>query len=210
MTIEKSKNAADTLATIISIVFHPLFIPLYGLGILFSAPTYLSSIPFQVKKILFFIVLMNNVLVPLAMLPFFRIRNIITSYTIENRSERIIPLVTGSILYIITAFIFFRFPVPDFFKSFIFATAILAVMVTFINFRWKISIHGAGSGALTALVVVLGLKTGAPLTWYLVAAILAGGLNLSSRLRLDSHDPSEVWIGFLVGFAGSGLPILLL
>ena len=164
----KPKNAADTLAIIISLVFHPLFIPLYGLGILFSAPTFLSSIPYQVKKILFLIVLMNNVMVPLAMLPFFRIRNIISSYTIEDRKERIIPLVTGSILYIITALIFFRFPVPDFFKSFIFAVAILAVMVTFINLRWKISIHGAGAGALAALVVVLGLKTGTPLTWYLV------------------------------------------
>ncbi len=153
---------------------------------------------------------MNNVMVPLAMLPFFRIRNIISSYTIEDRKERIIPLVTASILYIITALIFFRFPVPDFFKSFIFAVAILAVMVTFINFRWKISIHGAGAGALAALVVVLGLRTGTPLTWYLVTVILAGGLILSSRLRLNSHDPSQVWIGFVVGIAGTGLPILLL
>lgn len=209
MTAEKANKIADKLATIISIVFHPLFIPLYGLGILFSAPTFLASVPFQVKKILFLIVLMNNVLVPLAFLPFFRTRNIISSYRIESRNERVIPLVTGSILYFITSFIYFRFPVPEFFKSFIFAVTVLAVMITIINFWFKISIHAACSGALAALVLALAIRTGNPLIWYLISVILAGGLILSSRLRLMSHSPSQVWIGFFTGLAGSAASFLL-
>lgn len=210
MTDVGKDNFSDRLAKIISIVFHPLFIPLYGLGILFSAPTYLEYIPLQVKKILFTVVLLNNVLVPLALFPFFRARNIISSYTITDRTERVIPLSIISILYLITSYIYFRFPVPGLFKSFIFSASILVIMLTVINFWWKISIHSAGAGTLTALVVVLVLKTWIPLTWYLLGVVLIGGFVLFSRLRLNIHNPQQVWLGFMAGFAGSGFCLWLL
>jgi len=79
-----------------------------------------------------------------------------------------------------------------------------------INFWWKISIHAVGAGALTATVFVLSLKMYTPLTWYLAAVILTGGLVLSSRLRLNSHNPSQVWIGFLTGLLGISLFILFI
>ena len=209
MSTETSNNIADTLAKFIAIVFHPLLMPLYGLLILFSAPTFLGYLPFTIKRILFIIVLINNVLIPLTLLPFFRYRNVISSYKIEERTERIIPLLTTSILYSATSFIVFRFQVPFLIKSFFLATSILAVVVTFINFWWKISIHAVGAGALTAVVFVLSIKLYTPLTWYLTGIILAGGLILSSRLRLNSHNPSQVWFGYFTGLFGLGLFIAL-
>jgi hypothetical protein len=209
MSTETSKNLPDRLAKIIAIVFHPVLMPLYGLLILFSAPTFLGYLPFTVKRILFVIVLINNVFVPLSLLPFFRYRNIISSYKIEERAERIIPLLTTSILYSTTSFIVFRFQVPFLIKSFFLATSILAVVVTFINFWWKISIHSVGAGALAAVVIVLSLKMYTPLTWYLTAVILAGGLILSSRLRLNSHNPLQVWVGYFTGVLVPGLFIAL-
>jgi hypothetical protein len=44
----------------------------------------------------------------------------------------------------------------------------------------------------------------------LLTVILASGLVLSSRLRLNSHNPSQVWLGFLTGFLGISLFILLI
>lgn len=209
MTEESSKNIPDGLAKIITIVFHPLLMPLYGLLILFSAPTFLGYLPLPVKRILFIIVLVNNVLIPLTLLPFFRYRNVITSYKIEERSERIIPLLTTSILYCATSFIVFRFQVPFLIKSFFLATSILSVVVTFINFWWKISVHAVGAGALAAVVFVLSIKMYTPLTWYLAAVIIAGGLILSSRLRLNFHNPSQVWLGYITGLFVPGFFIAL-
>ena len=200
----------DKLAKIVSVVFHPLFMPLYGLAILLSAPTFLKYLPADAKRILYLIVLINNVFIPLALLPFMRYRNIISSYHIDDRKERIIPLLIASILYCTTSFIVFRIQIPFFLKSFIFATSVVAIIVSMINFWWKISIHAAGAGALTATVIALSLKMYTPLTWYLLTVILASGLVLSSRLRLNSHSPSQVWIGFLTGFMGISLFILLI
>lgn len=203
-------NIIDKLAKIVSIVFHPLFMPLYGLIILLSAPTFLMYLPIETKRILFTVVLINNVFIPLALLPFLRFRNIISSFHIDDMKERIIPLLTTSILYCTTSFIVFRFQIPFFLKSFIFATSVVAIIVSMINFWWKISIHAVGAGALTATVFSLSFKMYTPLTLYLLAVILASGLVLSSRLRLNSHEPSQVWIGFLTGFVGITLFILLI
>lgn len=197
------------LAQIISVIFHPLLIPFYGLAIIFSAPTLFGYLPFAVKKLLLFIVLINNVLFPISLLPFFRYRNIISSWTIFKREERTVPLVISTILYATTSFIIFRFPIPVFLKSFIFAATFVSLMVTIINFKWKISLHSVGAGSLLALVLLLSFKMYTPLVWYLVTTVLVAGLVLSSRLRLDFHNPRQVWFGFLTGFLGLSLFMLI-
>jgi membrane-associated phospholipid phosphatase len=78
-------------------------------------------------------------------------------------------------------------------------------MVTVINFRWKISLHSVGAGALIALVIILSLKMFTPLVWYLISAVIAGGLILSSRLKLNFHNPQQVWYGFFIGIIGLAL-----
>ena len=202
MTTDETKDFPDTAAKIISVIFHPLFMPVYGMVIIFSAPTMFGYLPFAVMKLLFLIVLINNVLLPLSLLPFFRYRNIISSWSVENRRERIIPLLITTFLYSATSFIIFGFPIPVFLKSFIFAASFLSLLVTVINFWWKISLHSVGAGALIAVVLILSFKMYTPLVWYLISVIIAGGLVLSSRLRLNFHNPQQVWFGFLTGFLG--------
>jgi hypothetical protein len=203
-------NIPDKMAKIVSIAFHPILMPLYGLLILLSAPTFIRYLPSEVKNYLFLVVLIINVLIPLALFPVFRYRNVISSYNIDDRKERILPLLTASILYCTTSFIVFGLQIPFFLKSFIFATSVLSIIVSMINFWWKISIHAVGAGALTATVFVLSMKLYTSLTWYLTAVILTGGLVLSSRLRLNTHNPPQVWLGFLTGLLGISLFILLI
>ena len=209
MTYDKTEQFDDMLAKIVSAIFHPLLMPVYGLLIIFSAPALYGYLPFAVKKTLFIVVLINNVVIPFCLMPYFRFRNIISSWSVEKRQERIIPLVTTSFFYSVTVYLTLKFHIPAFIKAFILASAFLAIAVTIINFWWKISIHSAGMGALTALVLVLSVKMQTPLTWFMIVMILSTGLVMSSRLWLNSHGPGEVWSGFLLGAFGIG-PILFL
>jgi hypothetical protein len=202
MTAHKPDFHPDRAAKIISAVFHPLLTPFYGLLIIFSAPTLFGYLPFAVKRILLFIVLINNVLIPLSLLPYFRYRNIITSWSVENRKERNIPLILTSIFYSITSIIVFRYQIPLFLKSFLFASSLLVILITLINFFWKISIHSAGAGTLAALVLILAVKMYSPMAWYLISVLLTGGLVLTSRLLLNRNNPLQVWLGYLAGFSG--------
>ena len=205
MALEEPKDQLDKTAKIISIVFNPLLMPVYGMAIIFSAPTLLGYLPFNVKKLLILILLVNNVLLPLALLPFFIRRNIISSWTINERKERNYPLIITTILYFITSFLIFKLHIPEFLKAYIFATSFISVIVTVINFWWKISLHSVGAGALISLVFILSLKMLTPLEWYLISTVIIGGLILSSRLKLNLHSPEQVWIGLFTGFSGLAL-----
>ncbi len=184
--------------------------PLYGMIIIFSAPTLFGYLPFTVKRSLLFIVLINNVLIPLSLMPYYKFRNIISSWSIENRKERFIPLLLTSIFYSVTSILVYRFQIPHFLKSFLFALSFVVITLTMINFVWKVSIHSAGAGVLTALVLIMALKMYSPLAWYLASVIIAGGLVLSSRLRLNHHNPPQVWFGFMTGFLGLAFFMLFL
>lgn len=208
MTTSSPNDFTGNFARIITVVFHPLLMPVYGMAIIFSAPTLLGYLPFNVKKLLLLILLVNNVLLPLSLLPFFIHRNIITSWAISERKERNIPLIITTLLYCTTSFIILKFPIPLFLKSYIFATAFLSIIVTAVNFWWKISLHSVGAGALIGLVLVLSFKMLTPLDWYLIPAIIVGGLVLSSRLKLNMHSPSQAYAGLFTGFAGLSLFML--
>lgn len=209
MTNNNSKDSFYTAAKIISIVFHPLLMPVYGMAIIFSAPTLFGYLPVNVKKLLILIMLINNVLLPISFLPFFIHRNIISSWTITERKERSIPLIIITILYCITSYLIFKFPIPVFLKSYVFAAAVISLIVTVINFWWKISLHSVGAGALVGLVFILSLKMLTPLEWYLISTVIIGGLVLSSRLKLNIHSPQQVWIGLFTGFFSLAFFIIL-
>jgi membrane-associated phospholipid phosphatase len=199
-TSEQTEIKEQFAARVISLVFHPLLMPVYGMLIIFSTPTLFGYLPFTVKKILFLIILINNVVVPLLMMPWFRYRKIITSWIVVDRKERRLPLLATSFFYCITVYIIIRYHIPLFIKYFVVAAAGLAVAVTILNFWRKISIHAAGSGALLALILILSLRMHTPLTWLLVAAVISSGLVMYARLSLKAHTPGEVWSGFFLGF----------
>lgn len=210
MDNQRETNIYEKLAWLVSVIFHPLLMPLYGLVFLLTAPTLIRYLPVEIKELLLLVILINNVLIPAGLLMFFRYRKLISSYSIDDRNERVMPLLTTAILYCTTSFIIFRFQIPFFLKSFIFATSVVAIILSMINFWWKISIHSAGAGALTATILILSFKMQADLLWYLAAIILASGVILASRLRLNAHEPAQVWAGFATGFLGISLFILLI
>jgi len=199
----------DTLAKIIMVIFHPLLMPLYGLLIIFSAPTLFGFIPFVQKKVIILILLTNNIFLPLSLLPYLKWRKIISTWSLSDRSERIIPMALTSLFYFVTLYIVLKYRIPVFIKTVILSTALLSFTVSLINFWWKISIHSVGAGALTALIFVLSFKMHTPLTIFLIPAIIISGLVLSSRLWLNSHSPKEVWLGYLLGFAGTTSLLLI-
>jgi hypothetical protein len=202
METNEIKYFPNSLARSISAVFHPLLIPVYGLAIIFAAPTLMGYLPFEIKRILFLIVIVNNVMVPVLLMPFYRHSNIITSWTIDVRKERTIPFFVTTILYAMTWYIVSRFQVPFFMKSFFISTFFISLTVAIINIWWKISVHSVAAGALVALVITLSHRMYTPLLWYLIPAIIISGLILSSRLKLNSHTPGQVWVGLLTGFTG--------
>lgn len=194
-------NYIDNTARIISVAFHPVFMPVYGLLLIFFAPTLFGFLPFNVKKILLSIVLLNNVLLPLSLLPYLKYRNQITSWTMESRRERMLPLFLATILYAATTYMIIRYPVPLFIKTFIVGIFFVSLALTAINLWWKISVHASACGALSAMIIILTFRMNSYLLWPLITVIVVSGLILSARLKLNAHSSAEVWAGYFLGLA---------
>lgn len=207
---DNARRAAGIMAKIVSLVFHPLLMPLYALLIIFSPLILYGFIPLVQKKVILLIICTNNILLPFLLIPYLKWRKLISTWTIDERSERIIPLAITSFFYFVTVYVVMRFNIPVFIKAFILSTALISFVVTVINFWWKISIHATGAGALTSFIVLLSFKMQTPLTPFLIPAILVSGLIMSSRLLLNTHTPREVWFGYLSGFAGMLILLLVL
>lgn len=200
MDMEKGRESLKALSRVLSILFHPVFLPVYGLLIIFNAPTFMVHLPYDIKKVIFLLATVNMTVVPLAMIPLLRYRNLITSYSMDSARERILPLSLGVMLYTVTTIIFYSYQIPVLIKSFMLAASVTSLLLLVITFKWKISIHSAGLGGLLATVVALSIRMSANLAPLWIVMILLSGLVLMSRLYLRAHSPAQVYTGFFTGF----------
>lgn len=201
-------SAADKplniVSQILSVIFYPGFLPVYGLLLIFYAPTLfaweLAARYAGMKNIILLLVFVNMTVVPVAMMPLLRYRNIISSYTMNTRTDRVIPLAIGVLMYLVTTIIFYSFGIPELIRSFILATTIVALLIMLITTRWKISVHSAGMGSLLAVVMALSVRMRADLSAIWIPIVLLSGMVMAARLYLSSHKPAQIYSGFALGF----------
>lgn len=188
------------ISQVLAVVFHPVFLPVYGLLIIFNAPTFMVHLPYSMKKVIFMLAAVNMTVVPLAMLPLLKYRNIILSYNMETTRERLIPVSLGLVMYIITTVVFFSYQIPMLIKTFMLSATIASSILLVLTFRFKVSYHSAGMGGLMGAVLALSIRMGASLSGLLMALLFISAVVMTSRLYLRAHSPAQVYTGFLVGF----------
>ena len=191
-------------AQIISILFHPLFLTFYGLLIFFHSGLYISFLPQSMKKWIYIIVAVNTAIVPLSLTPIYLYRKIIASVQMENSHERIIPLIINAFLFYLTYYLLSRYNAPDILRIYILAGAVCIFVAILMSWRWKVSLHMIGIGALTGAVLFVSIRYRVNLNLYLIMLILFSGIVGFSRLFLNAHNPFQVYLGYLVGFFISG------
>lgn len=189
---------------ILAVIFFPGFLPIYGLLIIFNAPTFFAyelEVRYgSLKGIILLLAFVNMTVVPVALMPLLKYRNIISSYNMNTRSDRVVPMAIGSLMYLVTTIIFYSFQIPEIIKSFVLATTIVSILILIITFKWKISIHSAGMGSLLATVMALSVRMYANLAVLWIPLIFISGLVLASRLYVNSHNPPQIYSGFALGF----------
>lgn len=208
-------NAKDSrrlrrAAEILSVVFHPIFIPLYGLIIIYSSNTLHSFLPLQLKRMIFILVMANNVLLPMALATVLYARGAISTFNARDRNERVLLLTFSLVMYSVTAFLLLRMQVPGLFRAFFIAIAVVTLITLLITVFYRISLHASGIGGLLALVLFMAGLYHIGMVWQTVAVLLTGSAVLSSRIYLEDHSPAEVWSGFFAGAAIMGLTLFLI
>lgn len=189
------------LSKIISLLLHPVLMPMLGLFFIFNSGTYLSLINPDVKLFLYAIVGLSTVAMPIIILPLLLYAKVIKGIEMTLAQERIIPLFFTGIFYFIAYYYISRYPVLLFIKLFLVSGIINIILAMIISFKWKISIHSIGLGGILGLLIYISLFFSINLNTFLIIALNLWGLVAFARLKLNAHNPLQVYIGFLTGFA---------
>lgn len=187
------------LAKTFSFLLHPLFMPTYGILIMFQAGSVVAFIPWEVKRYLLMVVVANTLLFPMILLPLFVKRKMAKDYQFSEKKERILPLLFTFLLFALTFYFLGGLPIPKIFKLFLLGST-LAVLFTFIvTFFWKISIHMVGIGGLMGIIFFIIMKMLSSILGFLLIGFLFSGVIGTSRLYLGEHNIRQIAGGYFLG-----------
>lgn len=187
------------LAKAISILFHPLWMPLAGTYILLSK-TILAILPYESKKLIYIIVMVSTIGLPLAMLPFLYIRKKFKTLEMTERQERFVPLLIMVIFYFFAYYSLRNLNAPVLLVGYILSVFTTVFILSVINIWWKISLHLAGIGGVTALLVMITVFNQGIPEYMFYQSVIFAGLIASARMYLNKHNAWEAFAGYFIGF----------
>ena len=96
---EIEKNFAMAL----SIIFQPIFVPLYSLVIIFNANTYITyAVQPEVKQFIYLITILNTIILPVGVFYYFYRTKLIQSFHMHTAKERSLPFLTTLVFHLST------------------------------------------------------------------------------------------------------------
>jgi len=188
-------------AVFISAVVHPLLMPLFTVFIAFNFDWYLSGrlLPEQ-ENIIYLIVALSTMAFPGINILLLKWYGVVESLDMPTKKERIAPFVSSLFFFGLGYYLLRKGTIPNAVYSIYLACCLTLLILSLINFKWKISAHSAGiAGAVGVTLALFGLHEFSNL-WLLGTLVVLAGLTMSSRLILNAHTPSQVYGGATVGF----------
>lgn len=191
-----------TISKVLSYLLHPILMPSYAVLLIFQISSYYSTIVNDdIKLRVYIIVAINTLAIPVAAVYLMYLRGWIKSFTMEDRSERILPFIVTSICYFAAYYLLRFLPLPKVFNLLILGSATAIILATMITIRWKISIHMVGIGGIVGGLLSISQYLSVDFSQAILAVMLAAGMLGTARLMVSDHTPIQVYSGFLLGFA---------
>ena len=194
----------NKLAQFISTIFHPVLLPTWMLLVIIASDLY--KILFINVGLCFAIVFVTTFVFPIISMLILKKFKVIKSLTMEKREERFIPLfIMVAFLYATTRF-FKGISMLSLYNFYLICNMLLCVVVFWVNLFWKISFHGIGWGAFSATLLILTTISADIYLPFFITSLFISGIVGSARLYLKSHNESQIYVGFIVGFI---MPLLI-
>jgi len=187
---------------IISVLLHPLLIPLYTLIFIFSTISGTIYLTLVNQIVITIILIVTTILFPVGLMPLLKVFRFIKSYQLENNRERILPLFITFFGYYFCYLVLSKpvFSAPQIFLFFILLTCTTLLFIIMISIWWKISTHLVAMGGLLAFTIFVSYAYALQFQYILPVVAFIAGASATSRLQLESHSPAQIYTGFLFGF----------
>ncbi|MEO6884412.1 MAG: PAP2 family protein [Bacteroidia bacterium] len=197
-------------AKIISYLFHPLLMPLFGVFLIFNfGQENYFLIPLSVQKITYQIIFGFTLALPILCLIALKYSHQIKNFELKSQEERRLPYVITAVFFTL-AYASLKFISPNSFPiiQFLLGATISLLLVMLINLEFKISAHTTGIGGITGLFTGVGFKIHVDLHLLIMSLFFISGCVAYARLHLKAHRPMEVYAGFFLGFLSELIVVL--
>lgn len=185
--------------------------PLLGLVVILNSGIYSVELPGDFKTYLYLMTALCTVILPLSFLPVLIYFQYMKEITIGERKERLIPLFFTTICFYAGYYFISKFSPVKVINLFLLASTFVVLLMLIISLFWKISLHSAGIGGITGLIIILSVTYSIDMTFFLSTAILVSGIIITTRLILNTHTILQLVTGYFVGVvAVIGLMLQLL
>jgi len=194
------------LAKIISIIFHPLFIPIYLAFIIveYNPNSFVSLYGKHYITILSMVAILM-VGYPLITILIMKGLGMIKNFNIRDVRERFIPMIAVATFYLWT-YMMYRpnsntiYDVGPLLSNMILGSVIAIFLAFFFNSFYKISLHAIAAGGMVSVIMNIMPNADYNMTLIFIASIIVAGAVASARLYLKEHSQKEVLMGLLAGY----------
>ncbi len=198
------------LSKFISIVLHPIFMPLLALYLTLKTLPYVAFEISQYLNYIYGIVIYCTIILPLLILFFLMKKGRVSSLEMSNHKERSLPLFITALCVSLGFFmlnnILFYAPIL---KAEIIGAILIIIFSAIISKFWKISLHLLGIGGVVGIFIALQLMKGGVLHLLLIFLLLSGILGVV-RIQQKAHNHTQVYVGFLLGVSVELITLLIL
>ena len=211
---------ANRFFSVISILFHPVFMPVLGLFLLFSIETKPTSFykfdaifyfPDKAKYYLYIVIGILTIIAPVLSLLIMYSNKMISSLNMKKREERYYPFALVTFYYIL-AYVYVRYQIPVEIQhpallGFLFGILAVFIVSFILNIFVKVSMHSVGAFGVAGMLLgysqtqLPANPEAAPTSLHLILYLLfIAGFVSGSRVFLKAHKLNEVIIGSFLGF----------
>jgi hypothetical protein len=197
------------LSKFISIILHPIFMPLLALYLTLEI---LPSVAFSISQYLNYIygiVIFCTIILPLLSIFFLMRKGRVISLEMSNHKERSLPLFITVIWMSLGVFMLNNILLyAPILKAEILGAILIIIFAAIISKFWKISLHLLAIGGVVGVFIALQLIEGGVLHLLLILILLSGILGVA-RIQQKAHNHTQVYLGFLLGVGVELITLLL-
>jgi hypothetical protein len=214
----KNDDAASTdrsvlrfAAEVVSVILHPVFIPLYiSFFLLYHDPVLFAGFSDLEKFRLLATVFINYTFLPLFVVFLLWRLKFIASVRLNTVKERIIPLAASMVFYFWIWYVIRNRPdIPEGFQDFALANFIAVIAAWIANIYYKISLHAIAAGGSIGIALIMTMTYPGASGFFLSAALLAAGIVCTARLIASNHSGFDIYSGIVVGIGAQYLAVAL-
>ena len=194
---------------LISIILHPIFMPLIALHLTLLTTPSLALTLNQNLLLIYSIIIFSTMVLPLVSIFWLIQKGRVSSLEMSNHKERSLPLfktvIWMSFGYYLLQNILFYAPIL---KAELLGAILIILLAAIISKFWKISLHLLGIGGVVGVFIALQIMHG-DFLYLLLLCILLSGLLGVARIKKKAHNYAQVYAGFLVGLSVELITLLV-